>query len=102
MPPDEFVARSGNVMEHGVAVSPGLRELRISAERIFLQTTLGPAREFQRSQVRTVRIGRRRWTFGKWFSVELEDGTIPDIYFGGSKKKIRDALTRYGWPLEEY
>ena len=49
MPTDEFVARSGNVIEHGGSVSPGLRELRINTDRIFLQTKLGAPREFPRS-----------------------------------------------------
>ncbi len=96
----DYVARWGGVVEHGATVTFGLKELRISESRITLKTALGGLYDYSRSEVRCVRRAKRRWLVGKWFSIELENETSPEVLFGGNAQTIVKALKDRGWPVE--
>lgn len=97
----EFVSHSGNVIEFGAVNTFGVKELRISSERILLRTTMGGEYEFARDQLRRVKLERPSgFFFGMWFSVERTDGISPDVFFGGHRETIVDALRDRGWTVD--
>lgn len=95
-----FETKGGHTFEHGAVLTFGVRSLRIDSSQIVVVTVLGGERTFPRDEVRSIRLGKSKGVFGRWFSVEMLDGTEPDLLFGGNKNAILDALENSGWPVE--
>lgn len=100
MSASEYVTTGAAVVEFGAGVSRGLKELRITHDKVILKTVMGGTYEYDRRDVRCIRYANRKWMFGKWFSFELNNGTRPDILFGGSASRTMAAFRERGWPVE--
>jgi len=96
----EHVIGRGAIVAGGIRVTYGLKEVRISRSSVVIKIFLGGRYEFSRPEVRCTRLAKRKWQFGRWFSVELEDGTTPDIRFAGHNDATVWAFQDMGWPVQ--
>jgi hypothetical protein len=101
MRPPDYVTKGGNVIEFGAVNTFGVRELRIGVHGIRLLTTVGGSYEFARSEVKRILRSRRKGFLGKWFSIELNSASDPDVWFGGNAREIVNALRERGWIVAE-
>lgn len=81
LPSSKVVIRKGSVIEHDANVTFGLEELTIGVDEIRVRTAMGGDYRYRRSEVSTVGYGRWRLAFGKWFRLELANGTVAPIEF---------------------
>lgn len=81
-------------------VTFGLKELRLNSARILVRTRLGGRYEYSRQEVRCIRLAKRKWAIGRGFSIELEDGTSPGVWFGVARGPFVRALEDRGWTVE--
>ena len=97
MTSEEYVTRKGGLIEAGFGLSFGLKELRLNSSRILVRTRLGERYEYSKQEVRYIKLGKRKWALGRWFSIELEDGTTSDVWFGVARTPFIKALEDRGW-----
>lgn len=95
----EHVIGRGHMMAGGFRVTYGLKEVRVGRSSVVIKIFLGGQYEFSRSEVRCIRLAKQKWAFGRWFSIELEDGTTPDIRFAGHNDATVWAFQDMGWPV---